>query len=84
MPKNIFSKDDMSIAWSEGYHAKVDEIKGERSTKFNEFIDILTAKKSSVITKPVCVHPFKSLERNANGIFCNSCQKQVSNSPNIY
>jgi len=32
----------------------------------------------------ICDHPYKSLERNENGLFCNKCKKQISNNPNIY
>lgn len=31
-----------------------------------------------------CVHPYRNLERNANGLFCTKCKSQVSNDPNIY
>lgn len=31
-----------------------------------------------------CVHPYRCLERNANGLFCTKCKTQVSNDPNIY
>lgn len=31
-----------------------------------------------------CLHPYKNLERNENGLFCNKCKQQVSNEPNIY
>lgn len=31
-----------------------------------------------------CPHPYKQLERNAIGLFCNRCKQQVSNNPNIY
>ena len=32
----------------------------------------------------ICEHPYKSLERNENGLFCNKCKKQISHDPNIY
>ena len=31
-----------------------------------------------------CVHPYRNLERNTNGLFCTKCKSQVSNDPNIY
>ena len=31
-----------------------------------------------------CLHPYNNLVRNANGLFCNKCNQQISNDPNIY
>ncbi len=32
----------------------------------------------------VCQHPYKYLERNENGLFCQKCKTQISSDPNIY
>jgi hypothetical protein len=39
--QTLFTESELSKAWDEGYHAKVDEIKGERSVKFSEFLERL-------------------------------------------
>jgi len=31
-----------------------------------------------------CSHPYKDLERNQNGIWCDNCKQQVSYNPNIF
>ena len=57
-------------------------LKDEELEKINnEKIQIL---ESRIKEFEVCQHPYKSLERNENGLFCNKCKTQISNDPNIY
>jgi hypothetical protein len=37
--ERMYSEEDMSKAWSEGYHRKVDEITGNELRYFNDWIE---------------------------------------------